>query len=649
MVRHHDLWHTLSGTARQRAIACFSGRLTSMRIRVVLLCVSCLAAAGLTAEQKTGAQPDLQITYGDQGIQKIRYRGVTLEDLSETPADAFHIWHMRVTNLQGVVMTAGQYSWGETNAGRRWDPSSKAWTYSFVWGEIKVQFGQSGDTLNLNVTEINSAASGIILAGASIFPFVLHFPTLPANFTNPSYPQLSYNTTGPSVVAADYGPGMVTVVAPNAAKPLYSGFFPAGQSNAYTPLISTTTPDGLASFQPHLNRPVLPGHTDSFTVSIRFAVSGTQIASLAADANQNWTQTWPPTLHWTDRRIIGSAYLASSPTGSGPRPAGYPNNPRRYFNDGQASDFDVRTAPGLAAFQRRVLDQAMSTVRNLRHMNAQGVITWDIEGEEYPQETSYVCSPEQIALVAPEMESVISDVKSPSYGMKLDDAYFKIIRNAGYRVGVCIRPQQFVKNSDGTAGQHYLPESQVVGQLIRKMKFAHDRWGVTLFYLDSTVAADGATLDASIFQQAAAALPDSLLIPEESTPKFYAYAAPFKTFLFHGDLGTDASIYSFYPQAFSVNMVNDVDAGKLASAHAQLTEAVRRGDILMVHADYWQENNEIVMQIYRDAGLGPTSSKASADSSSALAPLVAPGPPPVSVFLAQARVTGRAANTQPRN
>ena len=606
-----------------------------MRKRIVLACIALSAGVGFAVEQKTSAQTGLQVTFGSQGVQQIRYRGVILENLSQTPSDAFHIWHMKMTDLRGNAKTDGQYGWGETNNGRQWDTASQTWTYSFTWGKIQAQFQQTGDTLNVNVVETNFASSDVILDGASIFPFVLHFPALPANFINASYPQLSYNTTGPSALGADYGQGLVAAVVPSADKPLYSGFLPAGTSNAYTPLISTTTPDGLATFQPHLDRPVLPGHTDSFTVSLRFAASGIPVASLASDAYRSWAQTWPALLHWADRRIIGSAYLASSPSGDPSKPAGFPNNPRRYFNDARAEDFDVRTSAGLAAFQHRILDQATAIVGNLQRMNAQGVITWDIEGEEYPQETSYVCSPDQIAAVAPEMESIVSDASSPSRGMKLDDAYFKIIRDAGYRVGVCIRPQQFTKNSDETAGQKYLPDTQVAAQLIRKMKYAHDRWGVTLFYLDSTVETNGATLDASLFQQAAAALPDSLLIPEESTPNFYAYAAPFKTFLFHGDIGTDPATYNFYPRAFSVNMVNDVDAGKLAAARSQLTNAVRRGDILVVHADYWQDNNAMVMKIYSDAGAGTTSSSSEITSpvsppvpdtlsSAASAPIVTP-------------------------
>ena len=571
--------------------------------RRALAGVLVLATVGAIAlERKILAQSGLKVSYGEQGVQQVSFNGVTLEDVRSNPSDAFHIWHMKVTDLQGNVIASD--GWGETNTGKSWDPPSHTWTYSFPWGSIRVQFVQAGNTLNMNVTETNSPGSGAILEGAVIYPFALHFPTLPNGFYDASYPQLAFNTTGPSVTLADYGKGEVAAVMPDATKPLYSGFQPTGQSLAYTPIMSGTTLDGMATFQPHFDRPVAPGQTDSFTVSVRFAASGTPVARLAADAYQSWAKTWPAQLSWSDRRVIGTVYLASSPTGNANQPGGYLNNPRRYFNDSRESDFDVTTAAGLALFQTRMLQQAQNNVHNLQMLHAQGAITWDIEGEEYPQATSYVCSPDQIAEVAPEMESVISN-SSPAYaGMKLDDAYFKIMRDAGFRVGVCIRPQHFTKSSDGTAQQMYLPDASVPAEIIRKMKYAHDRWGATLFYLDSTVETDGAVLDAGIFQQAAAALPDSLLIPEETTPKDYAYTAPFRSFLFHGDLGTDASVYSYYPHAFSVNLVNDVDPAKLEVARAALTGAVKAGDVLMAHADYWQGNNPTIVQIYNDAGVG---------------------------------------------
>jgi hypothetical protein len=566
------------------------------------------AAAGLAFEEKIVAQSDLKVTYGDSGIKQLSYKGVVLEDLNQYASDAFHIWHMKMTDLSGNVLSSGQYGWGENNNGRNWDAGSKTWTYPFSWGSIQVQFVQDGNTLNMKVTETNLADSGVLLDGAVIYPFVLHFPQLPHGFVDSSYAQLAFNTTGPSVTLADYGSGEVASVVTHVSKPLYSGFQPAGQDSSYFPIISGTALDGMATFQPHNDRPVAPGQTDSFTVSLRFAPSGMSVASLAADAYQSWTKTWPAQINWMDRRVIGTVYLASSPQGNVNQPGGYPNNPRRYFNDSNASDFNVWTSAGLAAFQAKILQQATNNVENLRKLNAQGAITWDIEGEQYPQDTSYVCEPDKIAQVAPEMESTVVDTASPYFGMMLDDAYFKIMRDAGFRVGVCVRPQHFSLNEDGTAKQVYLPIADIPAELIRKMKYAHDRWGATLFYVDSTVDANGTVLDAEIFAEVAAALPDSLLVPEESTPKYYAYTAPFKSFLFHGDLGTDAMVYSYYPQAFSVNLINDVDAGTLAASLPQLTNAVRHGDVLMTHADYWQANNPTIVQIYQSAsGNGGTS------------------------------------------
>ena len=552
------------------------------------------------------AQAQLNVTYGANGLQQLVFGGITLEDLNAFPGDTFQIWHMKMTDLQGKVVTTGQYGWGENNSGRTWDAASRTFTYRFVWGSISVGFVQNGNNLDLNVTEKNNANSGMVLNGADIFPFVLHFPQLPTGFFDASYPQVAFNTTGPGVTKADYADGQVLAVVPDASKPLYSGFWPAG-NNSYRPILGSTTPDGLATFQPHNDRPVQPGQSDSFTVSLRFAASGTPNAALAGDAYASWAKTWPSQLNWTDRRAIGSLYLASSPSGGDVHQSGgYYNNPRRYFNDANAEHFDVNSAEGLISFQKRVLKQAALNVTTLRSLNAQGGITWDIEGEEFPQMTSYVCEPDNIGKIAPEMESVIADASSPYNGMKLDDAYFKTMTDAGLRVGVCIRPQHFTQHSDGTAEQVYLDDADIPAELIRKMKYAHDRWGATLFYIDSTVEQNGAVLDAGIFQQAAQALPDSLLIPEETTPKYYAYTAPFQTFLFHGDLGTDPTIYTFYPHAFSVNLINDVDAGKLNAAIPALTTSVKNGDILIGHGDYGQANNPTIVSIYQAAGVtGP--------------------------------------------
>ncbi len=558
--------------------------------------------SGWAIARKAHGQTDLQITYGPSGVQMLAYKGLVLEDLDKAPGDAFHIWHMKATDLSGKVLDGQQYGWGENNNGKSWNQDSHTWTYNFIWGSIKVQFNQDGNNLDMVVTTTNASDSGIIFDGATIYPFGLNFPQLPNNFYDAGYPQLAFNTTGPSVTVANFGQGEIAAVVPDATLPLYSGFWPTGNSYAYFPIMSGTTPDNLATFQPHNDRPVLPGQTATYTVSLRFAPAGTSTGALAADAYKSWAATYPPMLNWSDRRAIGTVYLASSPSGDAGQPEGYPNNPRRYFNDSNSSDFDITTTAGLAKFQAKMLAQAANIVSTLKMLNAQGAVTWDIEGEQYPQATSYVCEPDEIAQAAPEMESIISDPGSPYVGMKLDDAYFKAMRDAGFRVGVCVRPQHFTLNSNGTAEQDYLPDASIAGELIRKIRYAHDRWGATLFYVDSTVEQNGAVLDASIFQQVAAAFPDSLLIPEESTPRYYAYTAPFKSFLDLGAVGTDPSVLFYYPKAFSSVLINDVDPGKLAAAQTQLIQQVKQGDLLMVHGDYPQANNSTIVQIYQNAG-----------------------------------------------
>ncbi len=565
--------------------------------RTHLAALSCVALLWLLFASSPASAQSLQVTYGAKGVQTIAFGGLTLEDTGANPADTFHIWHMKATDLQGNLRTDGQSGWGEINNGTSWNSATNTETYNYSWGSIKTQFSQQGNTLNVTVTETNNAGSGEIFDGAEIYPFALHFPQDPKSFSG--YSQFAITTTAPGVSVADFGSGVVTSVIPDESQPLYGGWKSAG-SNTYTPVMAATTPDGLAIFLPHNDRPVQPGTSFTYTVSLRFTPEGT--AADVSDAYRSFAATYPSQMTWTDHRIIGTAYLASASTnGAGKtQPSGFPTNPRRYFND---PSVDITTPSGLQNFQNRMLAQAAVNVTNAQAMNAQGVITWDIEGEQFPQDTSYVCSPDQIATVAPEMESAVISKTSAYAGQKLDDAYFKTMTSAGLRVGVCLRPQQFVLAPNGTASQNFLSgNASIIANLETKAKAANSRWGVTLFYVDSVVDVNGGTLDPAIFQQLITDMPGFLFIPEQSTPRYYAYTAPFYTFLFHTDLGTNSSVYNYYPKAFGMNLVNDVSASLLATYTPQLTASVSRGDILAAHADYWQANDSTLVNIYQAAG-----------------------------------------------
>ena len=544
----------------------------------------------VTAAEAQASHSGLVAEFGAKGLERLAYNGEVLEDVGRWPDDVFHIGHMKCFDAGGRTLTQGQYGWGENHETRTWDGTTQTWTYRFSWGEIRVRYVLQAERLDLEITEINKAGSGVVLDGAEIYPLALHLQSSVGM-------AIADNEEAPGVTIRKWGKEEVAIVAPDAQKTLYSGF-KSSQDGASEILVSGTRPDALQGRPNAAGRAVKPGETDRFVLSLRFARSEVPSAQLAGDAFQAWRTRWPETLHWNDRRVIGTVFLGSSPEGDKTRPAGFADNPRRYFSDAR-----VKIHGGLVAFQQRILRQAEDVVANLKRLDAQGAITWDIEGEEYPQDTSYVCAPEQIAHIAPEMESVVET--GPHAGMKLDDAYFRIIHDAGLRVGVCVRPQRFRLGSDGNARQEFLPDSEVAAELILKMRFAHDRWGATLFYLDSTVRSDGSTLPADVIEQAAAAMPDSLLIPEESGLRMSRATAPFQSFLFHGDVGTKPEVRAIYPHAFSANLINDVDPGKLAAHHQELVDAVRRGDILMALAGYWQQNNATVVKIYRDAKGAP--------------------------------------------
>ena len=572
------------------------------RLGIILLIAAALTLNTFFGPFKVHAASGLQVTYDANGLATLTYNGVKLEDTTEYPADIFHIWHTQYADANDLNPTG---NWGEIYTSRTMNIATKTMTYQYPWGSVVTKFDDTSvaNQLNISVTVSNLVNSNMTVDGINMYPLTMHFPILPVNFGNPAYSQLQYNTTGPSVTVADYGSGEVAMVNTDPVKPLYTGF-DADQGNTagnYGVLIGSTPNDNQASFLPKFNRPVMPGGTDTYSVQLRFANSGTPDTTVASDIYSGYASAWPMQLHWTDHRPIGTAFLASSPNGSNiNQPGGYPTNPRRYsINNPNPASIDVTTPAGIASFQQQVLAFANQTVSISKSMNALGVITWDIEGEEYPQPTSYVCSPDQIATLSPEMETIVNVPGSPYNGMKLDDAYFKTISDAGLRVGLCIRPQQYVVNSNGTAQQNTLSDNQTAQEMIMKMQYAQKRWGATLFYVDSNVDINGGTLDPAIFQQTAAAMPNCLIMPEHQTPKYFAYTAPYTQLTNSGSI-TPPEVKATYPNAFSDIYVAD---GSITQNMTQLTNAVKAGDNLLFRSWFIDPQNKLVQQVYQAAGV----------------------------------------------
>jgi hypothetical protein len=297
-------------------------------------------------------------------------------------------------------------------------------------------------------------------------------------------------------------------------------------------------------------------------------------------------------------------------------------NPRAYLWD------KTLNINNMADFQTQVLAKADFVLRNLNQVypKPQGILIWDLEGQEFSQPFSYIGSPDKLPLVAPEMDAVADQLMAK-------------FTNAGYKVGLTVRPNHFMtgttlpatcitssnyslqdkfiklddpyphrgytctapnvwtnSSANGPSAQTTTQDyNEVLNQLRTKISYARTRWGATMFYVDSDVWEGGAVLDPSIFRELATEFPDCLLIPEMSNTYHFGGTGPYEQTAQVGYYGTSQTRKDVYPEAFGV--VNMANANWNANFN-RLLQAVVSGDILMFEAWWSSPEIPVVQQLY---------------------------------------------------
>ena len=434
------------------------------------------------------------------------------------------------------------------------------------------------------------------MSGLNIFPLRVDFPQTPVGFDDAT-PRANFNSDGPTVQTANFGSGNLTLVNQDVIKQLIVGFLTSNE----TPTLKRygiyvgSKPYAYGSNQwPQFDRKIAAKSSDTYKISLRFSPPGADTYAVASDIYAAYVNANPSQLNWNDRRAIGALFLSSQYDGSNPK------NPRGWFyND---PNVDVTTTAGRAALQQRILQYATDSIEVLRDADAQGVVTWDIEGQEYPHATSYIGDPRLGMNLAPEFDPIA-------------DEYFNRFKNAGFRVGLCIRPQQ-LKNSNGSVITSSTPKATISNpsqedvaaikqEMLAKIDYAKNRWNCTLFYVDSNVAGRNPA-DLIAYKEISAARPDILLMPEHSTFGYQAYSAPFynltNTNISNGDTfpSTPSDVRRTYPNAFSVIKIDD-DPSKVDALRPQIVQAVREGDVLMFNAWYYSTEGQQLKDIYAEA------------------------------------------------
>jgi hypothetical protein len=468
-------------------------------------------------------------------------------------------------------------------------PDKKADTVdvSYPWGRISCAYGKQDDRLTMRLEVSNTSSEPLNEFSLRLmelnFPSIPHGGTLEAGmfgfgFKGPDWRLHEGPLSIPSVadprfvvpiIQIDYGTGALTFCSDDvdcAVDVPQSTNFPARTSY---PFIVTC-------------RDIKPGTTKAFNVSLRFGPAGAGVQDLSGDVLERYANKYPFQVGWKDRRPIGEINLA------GPQ-INVPTNPRRWtMNFGQ---IDITNDKGKAAFRAALLKFADNSVQVLKDTGAQGMITWDPEGEEFTGEC-YYGDPRLVSTLAPEMEFKNDGAKS------VIDEYFEKFRAAGLKVGVCLRPQQ-IAMVDGKP-VHQLAEDEHAAQILReRIAYAKQRWGCTLFYVDSTATVYG-SINPDVFKAVADAYPDVLLIPENESMRYFAYSAPLNSYMHHEITSTPVGARLVYPKAFSVLM--GMRPGNRPEDHAALVSAVRRGDILLFDGWYMTEGAMKIKKIYEEAG-----------------------------------------------
>src|SRR6185436_17876293 len=96
------------------------------------------------------------------------------------------------------------------------------------------------------------------------------------------------------------------------------------------------------------------------------------------------SDTLPLNFSHADRRPIGIVQIGDDQHKSDA-------NPSSWVLQGKADDIDVRSPAGVKEFQRRLMLNADATVEQLRRLEAQGSITWGIDGGKHG---TYIGSPD---------------------------------------------------------------------------------------------------------------------------------------------------------------------------------------------------------------------------------------------------------------
>jgi len=534
-----------------------------VRIAVIWLSVASLCRAA-----------SLTVRYDDQGLTQLRYGDAVLfnaEQWKKTPRV-----HVQALRIEAPDDERGyQQIWTPKPTASAFDVKTRQLRQIYDWGELHLVYKSNASRLDMELTLVNRGDKTILNAPVHLLP--LDLPHVPANTKTFARRKLGVQLLEHTACAIGLR-GMAFY--PHGEKPLrIEG--PSPPKDAFHPVVED-------HWFGKPGDPLKPGTQKTYQCSLVVGPATAKAEDLFPDIYEEHAQQRPMTLRWDDRRPIAAVFLCNPHTGS-------KTNPRGWFQGNKK--IDITTEAGIEVFDQRLSDYADNCIARMKEMDSQGVIVWDIEGQEMPHAISYIGDPRHIDRLAPEMH-------------RHADAFMKKFTDAGFKTGITIRPTEIFRTEKNRWGWNHREVANPVANMADKIRYAHQRWGCTIFYLDSSVFSQSYIkgmqkprnvpwiMPVKMLRQLHEQFPDYLIIPEFASRDAHAYTAPYG----HGNLGqggTPAHIRSIWPKSFKVVAVREQ---LMATRWNAYVREVADGDVLMFHPWYAARINDYVQAVYREAG-----------------------------------------------
>jgi len=519
-----------------------------------LLPAACSAQQPKTPAKEDGAPAEIPFDEGRLSLSLVPSAAVTVRDEDG--------------NTHRVEAAAPERSYRD--GGRQ-----AAATYS--WGRTECRYEIHPKRIDVTVRVTNDGKAPIHEASVRILTAT--FPRLPDgdDWLHDDRPIVADNTYSPPVARADCGEGMLAVCGAEADRPLAVGFGPREPGGLRAPVTVRLSSRMDYAAGKVIDHAVPPGKTVEAKLSLLLPDPAGGEQELK-DAYHAFAERHPMVLRWTDRRPIARLFIARVLSK-------WETNPRGYLWD---KTVDVTTPEGRTEFGKKLLAYADKCIEIIRANGCQGVLIWDIEGQEMPHPLSYIGDPRVLPQIAPEMHEHA-------------DAFFKKFTDAGLRVGITIRPTRVYYDKDKRWKWRHRKVADAVREMSDKIAYAQKRWGCTIFYMDSNVGRQMLghwpwLLPVSPMADLAGRHPDVLIIPEHQALPYWSCMAPYKDW--YDGMITPAAVRRMWPDAFSVLALR---TDLFARHWDELVANIAAGDVAFMDGWYASSGNALVRQLYRAA------------------------------------------------